>query len=330
MQFKEWGEENFIQYLGSLFPTKSPVQGIGDDCAVIPCGQGEKAWLITTDGLTEGIHFLKEQISPKDLGYKSVAVNVSDIAAMGGEPKYAFLTIAIPSKMDSDWMYDLIQGIKEACDKWELLLLGGDTIGSKRDLFLNLTLIGSAPPEQIKYRHQAKIGDIICVTGYLGDSGGGLRALQEKTTENSAYLLRAHFRPNPNPQQGLWLASHKGVHAMMDISDGLNIDLSRLIKSSQKGAVIETTRLPISTSLSQTSLENGWDPLELALTGGEDYCLLVTVDPVSFKTIQGSFQEKFNLPLFSIGHITDLPIELVYHQHGEVILTSYKNFNHFQ
>ncbi len=143
MDFKDWGEEKFIEYLKESFPIKGSILGIGDDCAVIP-GDDGKAWIATTDAMVEGVHFIKDKIPPKDLGYKTVAVNVSDIAAMGGEPKYAFLTISLPKTIDRAWVCELIQGVKEACEKWDLLLLGGDTVGSKRDIFLNMTIIGSA------------------------------------------------------------------------------------------------------------------------------------------------------------------------------------------
>lgn len=331
MHFQKWNEEEFIQSLAKQFPSTSSVVGIGDDCAVIPGEQG-MAWLITTDALVEGVHFLKEEISAKDLGYKTIAVNVSDIAAMGGQPNYAFLSIALPKETDGTWMWDLIQGLKEACEKWNILLLGGDTVGSKRDLFLNLTLVGSAMKERIKYRHQAEEGDLICVSGYLGDSRGGLKSLQEKIakTEDVEHLLHAHFHPEPNPTQGVWLAAQKGVHAMMDISDGLDCDLTRLLKSSQKGAVIETSTLPLSAPLERAALEYGWDTLELALAGGEDYCLLFTVSADDFESIQHSFQNAFGSPLFTIGHITNQLGKLTYHKHGEVIQMPYKSFDHFQ
>lgn len=170
------------------------------------------------------------------------------------------------------------------------------------------------------------------MSGYLGSAGGGLKALQEKirTSEDVASLIQSHFQPNPSPSQGIWLASQDEVHAMMDISDGLDCDLKRLIKSSQKGAVIETTQLPISTVLIRVSSENGWDLLELALAGGEDYCLLLTVDSKAIDTLQHNFQEKFNTPLFTIGHITDAPIEVKYCRNKEIFKADYKNFNHFQ
>lgn len=331
MEFKDWGEENFIHHLKQNFCAPSPLVGIGDDCAVIP-GENENAWLITTDALVEGIHFLKEEISPFDLGYKTIAVNVSDISAMGGEPKYAFLSIALPKNIDQNWICSVIQGMKKACEKWNTSLLGGDTVGSKRDLFLNLTLIGNAINTKIKYRHEAKNGDYICVTGYLGNSGAGLKALQERqaTTNYFQYLINAHFHPEPNPQHGMWLASQEGVHAMMDISDGLDCDLKRLIKASQTGAIIETSRIPISPQLTHVSAQMRWDPLEFALAGGEDYCLLVTIAADAFDSIQQTFKEKFGVPLFYVGQITHELQEVVYQKNDTVIQMKYTNFDHFK
>ena len=329
-QFHDWGEAQFIEHLLKKFPAKNTIIGIGDDCAVIPGEQG-KEWLVTTDALVEGIHFLKEQISARDLGYKAVAVNISDITAMGGEPKYLFLSLAFPKNVDPAWVYELVEGIKDGCDKWGLFLLGGDTVGSKRDLFLSLTLLGSGAKAKLKFREQAMAGDILCVTGYLGDSGGGFRALQEQIakTEDVQSLIKSHCHPEPQPKQGKWLASQKAVHAMMDISDGLNCDLSRLVKCSQSGAEIETANIPISAPLYRVSQENGWDPLELALTGGEDYCLLLTVAPEAFGPIQQSFREQFGSLLFEIGCITENSPEIIYHNRGKTIQIDYTNFKHF-
>lgn len=331
MEIKEWGEDKWVHYLKEQFPSKTPTVGIGDDCAVIP-DHPNKAWLVTTDALVEGVHFLKEQIPALDLGYKTIAVNVSDIAAMGGLPQYAFLTIALPKNVECQWACHVLQGMKMACQEWDIQLLGGDTVGSKRDLFLNLTLIGSADLHHIKYRHDAKPTDIICVTGYLGNAGAGLQALQDHiaTTTNVQDLIQAHFHPYPHLQQGVWLASKSGVHAMMDISDGLDCDLKRLIKSSCCGAVIEASKLPFSKALVETSLDHQWDPLKFALTGGEDYCLLVTVSQESFPAIQSSFQEKFGSPLYAIGKMTDQIGQLDYHENGVLIQLNYTNFDHFQ
>jgi thiamine-monophosphate kinase len=330
MHIKDWGEDPFIEYISKQFPSRGNLIGIGDDSAVIPKENGS-AWLITTDALVEGVHFLRDQIAAKDLGYKTVAVNVSDIVAMGGAPQYAFLSIALPKNMDCSWAQLVIDGIREACIKWDILLLGGDTVGSQRDIFINLTLIGSALQSKIKYRNQAQSGDVICVSEYLGDSAGGLKALQTgvvKTVEIQR-LIDIHFRPEPIPEQGMWLASHHEVHAMMDISDGLVCDLRRLLKSSQKGAIIEIDQVPISSTLSKVSREQSWDALELALVGGEDYCLLLTVAPQAFESLQNAFQAQFQRPLLAIGHINDCEGELNYTRNNESIQVTYKNYNHF-
>lgn len=330
MNFEKWGEDRFIEYISKQFLPCDNLIGIGDDSAVIPKEDGS-AWLITTDALVEGVHFLRDQIAANDLGYKIVAVNVSDIVAMGGTPKYAFLSIALPKMRDCSWMHLVIDGIKEACNKWDILLLGGDTVGSKRDIFVNLTLIGFAAQNKIKYRNQAKPDDVICVSGYLGDSGGGLKALQTKIakTTDVQHLICAHFRPEPFPEQGVWLASHHGVHAMMDISDGLDCDLKKLLKSSEKSAVIETNWIPISSFLSKVSREQGWDALQLALAGGEDYCLLLTVSSEAFENLKDTFQRQFHRSLFAIGHINDSKDGLIYKRNGEEIQINYKTYSHF-
>ena len=300
--FKDWGEDKFVQYIQSQFPRS----GIGDDCAVIP------PWVITTDALVEGIHFIKEQIPAYELGYKAVAVNVSDIAAMGGTPLYAFLSIALPSSTPVVWAKELVRGIKEGCEKWHIQLRGGDTVGSKKDLFLNITLLGSAT--KVKYRDLAEEGDIIYVTGPLGDSAAGLRALQN---HRSTPLIQAHFHPEPSIEKGVYLASQDAVHAMMDLSDGLDVDLKRMLKASQKGAMIETTHIPFSHALKDICAHEGWEPLELALTGGEDYCLLLTA----------SKELKAPFPLYPIGAIIDNPRRLIYLKKGKEIKIPYQSFD---
>lgn len=322
---KKWSEEEFVQYLAKQFPV------IGDDAAVIP--DGDQAWLVTTDALVEGIHFLREEIPPADLGYKAVAVNVSDIAAMGGEPKYAFLTLAIPNNVERLWIRELVEGIREACNKWAIQLSGGDTVGSKRDLFINIAMIGAAPLAHVKYRSQAKPGDIVCVTGFLGDSAAGLKALAEHRQEKiaAAPLIRAHFRPEPHLKQGRWLGAQKGVHALMDLSDGLGLDLARMLKMSHCGAVIETTQLPLSPALQKICQEQHWDPLELAISGGEDYCLLCSISKEEYPKLSNSkLQAEFGCPLFPIGAMIESPLKLIYQREGQPIHINCRSYNHFE
>lgn len=330
MDLAKFNEEKFITFLKEQFISKDPVLGIGDDCAVIPYTM-ESSLLVTTDALVEGVHFLKEEISPEDLGYKTLAVNVSDVSAMGGEPKYAFLSIALPKTIEALWVQSFIKGFKEACALWDIQLLGGDTVGSKRDIFINLTLIGVGVTDTIKYRNRAENGDIICVTSNLGDSGGGLKVVLDKIhrSADAKKLIEAHYRPHVDPKMGMWLASQKGVHAMMDVSDGLDCDLTRLIKSSKKGGTIYIDKLPISNSLAKVCLKEGWNSEKLALTGGEDYCLLFTVSPNDFKEIKASFQKLFGMSLFNVGEIQNFSNEIIYHKNGKILETNFSNFNHF-
>lgn len=324
---QDLGEEGLIQYLISQFALSGNLVGIGDDCAVIP-SEKETAWLVTTDSLVEGVHFLYDQIPPSEAGYKLVAANVSDISSKGGEPQYAFLTIAAPKNLDCEWLKSMLQGIKAACGKWRIQLLGGDTVSSKRDIFLSLTLIGTAIRSKIKYRHMARPGDTICVTGYLGDAGAGLKCLQSNVCRQAQTLVHAHFHPQPNPKEGIWLASFDEVHAMMDISDGLNCDLRRLLSASQCGGIIEIANLPLSEMLLRVCKEYGWDPVELGLTGGEDYCLLLTMAPDSFEKIQKSFYETFEKDLFKIGQVLDCP-GLRYQKQGQAVQLQLSDFEHF-
>jgi thiamine-monophosphate kinase len=331
MDFGQWGEEGLIEHLRAQFTSPSLFTGIGDDCAVIPLS-GERAALVTTDALVEGVHFLKEAISPRDLGYKTVAVSVSDVAAMGGEPQYAFLSLALPKQTESGWVKEVLEGVKAACEQWGVLLLGGDTVGSKRDLFLNLTLMGIANVAEVKYRHRALSQDVICVTAPLGDSGGGLRGMQEHRAmdEDLKALMRAHVHPQPSPEQGQWLAKQPGVHAMMDLSDGLACDLPRLLKSSGLGGVIELSRIPLSRHLQQASLKCGWDPVELALVGGEDYCLLLTVDPHQLQALQEGFIQVFGTPLYDVGIATGMSRRIVYLKKGKEVEMQSLPFDHFR
>jgi thiamine-monophosphate kinase len=324
-------EDNFILSIAKQFPIKSTASlyGIGDDCAVIPYNDNE-SYVITTDALVEGIHFLKEQIPPFALGYKAIAVNVSDVAAMGGRPLYAFLSIAIPAQIDTAWLQIVMDGITQTCKQWNIELLGGDTVGSKRDIFINITLIGKALQSGLRFRHTAKKDDFICVTGNLGDSHGGLQILQNalpSCSEQDA-LIKAHFQPNPHLEEGLCLSKQAGVHAMMDISDGLDCDLRRMLSASGCGAIIETTQLPISENLLKICKMQQWDPVHMALEGGEEYCLLLSVAENDMEEVQKAYERACKKKLHIIGKITDTSA-LQYQTNKKNVSISLQKFRHF-
>lgn len=323
MKLKEWGEENFIDFLKSQFSSPSQEIGIGDDCAVLPYKDGYQ--LITTDAMVEDIHFIKDHISPENLGFKIVAANVSDIAAMGGKPEHAFLTLALPKTLDTLWLKNFVKGIKIACERFEINLLGGDTVGSKKSIFINLALIGSA--RNIKLRNAAKVDDVIFVTSFLGDSLAGLQLLKIASAMRFPQLVEAHATPEVYPEQGQWLASKTDVHAMMDISDGLDSDLKKLLKASNCGASINLEKLPISNSLKKACRMMDWNPIEMAVTGGEDYCLLGTASANEFSRLAKEFERKFASQVHPIGQVTRQGLEYV--ENGQHQNIKVKTFNHF-
>ena len=275
------GEFELIGRISAATPTPEGITGIGDDCAVIPQKQGLDT-LVTTDLLIEGRHFLLQDVSPHDLGWKSAAVNISDIAAMGGRPTSAFLSIALPEGLaespGANWIDAFISGFNELCSRFGVSLLGGDTSASDDKLFINVTLLGECPHGQALKRNTARPGDIIYVSGPLGDSGAGLRLILEGAPRVD-YLIRKHYLPVPRVELGLQLAATPGVHAMMDISDGIGSDLRHILDASGTGATVEISRIPLSPELKDACAAHGWDPIELATCGGEDYELLFTAAP---------------------------------------------------
>jgi thiamine-monophosphate kinase len=332
MKISSIGEFGFINRIAPQFLKDIPdgVTGIGDDCAVIPWKENESL-LVTTDMLIEDIHFLRTKISPRDLGYKSLAVNLSDIAAMGGTPESAFLSLGIPGDIAIEWLDDFYTGLNNLANQEHILLLGGDTTKSPAHLVINITVIGKADSQLIKYRSTAKQGDIICVTGFIGDSGGGLKSLMEEKPldDDIIYLIRRHNSPRAHLAEGVWLAKQEGVHAMMDVSDGIDSDLRRIMEKSRCGAEINIDNLPISQQLREVSGVFDWNSDEIAITGGEDYCLLITVDPGLYNIISGKFEKEFHRKLPGIGLITNEEGKLKYFKNEKLVVIQGHGFDHF-
>ena len=281
---KSLGEFGLIEQIKKNFSAPQGVTGIGDDCAIIPQRDGLDT-LVSTDMLVEGSHFLMDDISPYQLGWKSAAVNISDIAGMGGQPTSTFLSFALPKGLSSEWIGEFVRGYREISDLFSTPLLGGDTTSSPDRLCINVTVLGQCPHGAARKRSDALEGDLICCTGYLGDSGGGLNVILKgaERDADALELIRRHYLPMPRVKEGLILSATPGVHAMMDISDGIGSDLRHILKASGKGAVIDTKSLPLSDELRRTCGRNGWDPVECATGGGEDYELLFTISPEAEK-----------------------------------------------
>lgn len=334
MTIRDMGELNIIQGVKELFDNPAPlgVEGIGDDCAIIPYGK-ESSLLITTDLLIENTHFLRNKIHPSELGYKALAVNLSDIAAMGGQPLYAFLSIGLPGNISTQWLDQFFQGIKSIADPFNVLILGGDTSRAE-SIVINFTIIGSIKTTHIKKRSHAKEGDIICCTGFLGGSAAGLRLLLENLPSDSPIakrLIQDHYRPYPHVAQGQWLSHYPGVHAMMDLSDGLASDIQRIMEQSHCGARIQLDALPLSEDLVNISELYGWPAKEMAAIGGEDYSLVLTIEEKAFESIAEAYQNQFGHPLHQIGRIVSEREGLIWlGSHNESIRLKHKGFEHFK
>ena len=297
MDLKELGEFGLIERIKeAVGGAPEGVLGIGDDCAVLPQAGGMET-LVTTDMLVEGSHFLRDDIPARLLGWKSAAVNFSDIAAMGGRPIGSFLSLGLPRGLDTDWMDGFTAGYRECSDYCGAPLLGGDTTTSQAGICINVTVLGECASGRSRKRSDAVPGDLVCVTGPLGDSGGGLQVILKGVERDAAAgaLVARHYRPVPRVREGMALAATPGVHAMMDISDGIASDLRHILKASGAGAEIRTADIPLSAELRQVCARQGWDELDLALTGGEDYELLFTMAPGTEPSV----------PYYVIGRITE-------------------------
>ena len=332
MKLSEIGEFGFIERFSHRFEDYlvDDSTGIGDDCAILPSNDDHDL-VITTDMLVEDIHFIRNKISALDLGHKSLAVNLSDIAAMGGQPISSFLSVAIPKDIEVEYLDELMEGYHQLSKSYKLPLMGGDTTRSSKKLVLNISVIGKVPKGTAKLRSSAKKGDIIAVTNRLGDSAGGLHVIINNLPENAlnSYLVYKHVHPNPHVKQGLWLGNKKAVNAMMDVSDGIASDLNHILKASGLGASIELSKLPISDQLKEFSSQYKLNPYELAVSGGEDYCLLLTIEANSFEQIAKEYKAVIGTELFPIGVITDGE-QIEWTKNNKTIEGQLKGgFNHF-
>ena len=289
---KRYGEFDFIGDISRMFAKipKNGFEGIGDDCAVLPIG-GDEALVFTSDMLNEGIHFLTDKSTAYQIGYKSLMVNISDVAAMGAKPVATLLSLALPEECLGEWVGEFMRGYHTASKRYGISLIGGDTTRSQSGVCVNVTAIGRAPMSNIKRRSAAKIGDRIMVTGSLGASAAGLRdVLAGKFKTRNA---RIHLMPEARVEEGEWLGKQPEVRAMMDISDGIASDLQHIADCSGKSIVITERSIPIAKGAT-------WED---AFCGGEDYELLLTVDKRKSDELAQRFKEQFGKPLYEIGRV---------------------------
>jgi thiamine-monophosphate kinase len=281
--------------------------GIGDDAALFSPRRGYEI-ILTCDWFLEGTHFLRDKHPADSVGWKCLARAVSDIAAMGGEPRCFLLSLALPKTHTGDWLDKFLAGLRRAARKFKCPLAGGDT--TRRDeILMNVTVVGEVRSGRALLRSGARPGDIIYVSGRLGEAELGLRRLRRmRRIGKGDAKLRKHLYPEPRIALGRWLSHYGMATSMMDLSDGLSTDLPRLCAASGVGARLEASRVPIARKPKRFGVKNV-DALDLALNGGDDYELLFTVRPSKTNRVPRAFQ---GVPLSAIGEIThDRKLKLV-------------------
>jgi len=327
VKLSELGEFGFIDRIRESVPSSRDVKvGIGDDCAatVVPSGH---LLLTTNDLLIEGVHFRREWTDIRLLGRKSVSVNISDIAAMGGTPTTLFLGLGIPPGLPVEELQLFMEGFLEAATEHGAHLAGGDTCRSPNALYISVTAHGTVPEGEIIRRNGAAPGDAIYVTGTLGDSALALKALGASLPPEP-YLAQRHHDPTPRTALGKALGRAALPTAMIDISDGLLADLQHILDASGVGGIVEEEFLPLSPPFIR-SLNEAPELIDLALSGGEDYELLFTA-PQNKTTLVSELAEKEGIRITRIGSIVTSEDGLtVKTRNGILRSIESKGFNHF-
>ena len=281
--------------------------GIGDDCAVLATTPGT-ALLAKTDLLIEDVHFRRRWATPTDIGWKSLAVNVSDIAAMGGRPRWGLIALACPDTVTVEEAEAFYAGVQALATEHDVVIVGGDTCASPQGWIINVTLLGEAIRDPL-LRSTARAGDVIAVTGSLGRAAAGLALLEANPVpaglagDARADVTAAHLRPRPRTREGLWLGEAGGVTAMIDLSDGLATDLGHLCEESAVGARVDLARIPVDGSVREVARALGRDAVHWATGGGEDYELLLTCAPDAFDRLAGGLARATGTALTALGEM---------------------------
>ena len=312
MKVKDIGEFGLIDRITKKSSNKDVLVGIGDDAAIFKTKKGLQ--VLTTDCLVEGDHFNREWFSPFQIGMKAIEINVSDIAAMGGLPKYALVSIALPRTLGVEFVDRLYEGMWKTCDKYKIEIIGGNMTHCEK-IVISITLTGEVDKKNLCLRSGAKPGDLIFVSGQLGNGRAGLRLFQERI-DGFKIVKKSYLEPKARLKTALDISSL--VNSMIDVSDGLFPEVKHICNRSTCGAIIYKDKIPISEEVRDVAKKLGEDEYDYALFGGEDFELVYTISEENFEKVNG----------FLVGKITkDKKIRL--YSDGKEESIEDKGYDHF-
>jgi thiamine-monophosphate kinase len=324
------GEFGLLDQLGKKIPSAKVPVGIGDDAAVLTL-RPDRWILATTDTLVEEVHFSRSWATAWQIGYKSLAVNLSDVAAMGGIPAYALVSLALPPSLEVSWVESFYEGLAACAARWNVEVVGGDTVAA-REIVITVTLLGEAEPHRALTRSAGRPGDLVLVTGDLGASAAGLEELRTprlKDHQTRELACQRHLLPVPRVEEGCLLSAFPGVGAVIDLSDGLAQALREIARASSVGAEIYADRLPITPATREVAAYHGKDPLWYAVYGGEDYELLFTARPAQAVRLREKIQTRCGTPVTVIGCLLPPEEGLILWRNGDRQSIG-RGYDHFQ
>ena len=287
MKIKDIGEFGLIDRITKKPKDKNVIVGIGDDAAVV---KTKGLQVLTTDCLVEGDHFRTDWFTPKQIGMKSIEINVSDIAAMGAVPRYVLVSLALPKDLDVEFVEDLYKGMWNVCDKYNIEIIGGNMTHSNQ-IVISITLTGEVDRKNLCLRNGARQGDFIFVSGPIGNGRAGLK-LFENNLNGFEQVKKGYLEPKANLENALKIAPY--VNSMEDISDGLASEITHICNNSNCGAILYKDKIPISDQVRDFAKELKEDEYDYALYGGEDFKLVYTVSKDNLEKVDG----------FLVGKIT--------------------------
>jgi thiamine-monophosphate kinase len=328
------GEFSLIASIRRRMEGKYPPEvalGIGDDCAILHPQAGME-WVITTDTQLEDVHFRRAWLTPYQIGWRAMAVNLSDIAAMGAQPFAALAALALPSSTEASFFEQLLDGLCDLGLRCQCPLIGGNLARDPARLAVTLTVLGHVPSHQAVLRGGAKAGDEIWVSGQLGGSAAGLRTFLHPISlaEPVCMALRRRYtQPQPRVREAIVLRASGCLTSMIDLSDGLAGDLGHVCAESGVGAQIVAAALPLQAGVQEVAVALGEDALELALRGGEDFELCCTARPGMLSPMVDAFRAQFGISLTRVGTMTAAPALQLVRSDGSQVLLSPQAFDHF-